>query len=657
MGLLALAGVLSHRGVSSELFRRADHTAVILTEHALRTFRAQELVISFVDAYADGLSWAQIRSSRRLHRLLQEVAKGNSDIAAVFLIDPEGRVALSSRDFPAPPVDASDRDYYRALRDQAGLYVSERAIGRITQEPFFNVAARRSSPADRFDGLITVSVNPEYYESFYRSFLGPQEVANLVRDDGVVLARHPRVPEDRQILPTTAPLMQRLSARDAQGRLVGRSFIDGVHRMVAYRQVGALPVYATFQAPTAMIWAEWWRLMVPYVLASALALAGLLAAIRLAEQRARSALAEQRHRDATEANRTKDLFIATVSHEIRNPLAAIAVASHLLRRGEPYVAKASEVISRQVEHVGAILDDLLDTARAVYGKLKLQKRPLDLYAAAQEMVADRAMERRKDLRISLDGETAWVHADPVRLRQMIENLLENAVRYGGRNIRIVVRPAPECSELIVQDDGQGIAPELLPRLFEPFVQGEQALDRRQGGLGLGLALIGRLAQLHGGTVSASSAGVGRGSAFTLRLPRAAPAPPASAGARHEAGREERRRILVVEDNDDERELLRSLLEDAGHEVTVAATGPDGLAAFIEADPDIALLDIGLPGMDGYELARRARALRPDRPALLIAISGYGSARDERQASLAGFDAHLRKPFSPAALLRLLRSSM
>ena len=649
-GLLVLAGGMNFRSLQEEAFRGAEHTAAALTEHALRAFRAQELVISFVDAYVSAMSWEQIRASRTLHTLLARVSADNEDISGIFLIDPEGRVALSSLAFPTPALDVSDRDYFRALGDADVLYVSERAIGRLTQEPFFNLARRRGSGAGGFDGLIAVSINPEYYEAFYRSFLGPMEVANLVRTDGVMLARHPALEEDRYRLPPDAPLMRALAEDDRAGRFAGRSFTDRVDRVVAYRRVGALPVVATFQAPTAAVWTRWQQVMIPYLLASLAALAGLLIAIRLAEQRARRSLAEERHRDAAEANRAKDVFIATVSHEIRNPLAAIAVAGELLRRGPGQAAKASEIIARQIAQVSALLDDLLDTARAVYGKLKLDRRRIDLLAAAREVVSDRAAGERR-ARIEVSGTPAWVNADPVRLRQMIENLVENAVRYGGRNIAVHVGEHEGCAELAVADDGEGIAPQLLQKLFEPFVQGEQARDRRRGGLGLGLALVSRLAQLHGGSVKAYSEGPGHGSTFTLRLPRvdpparlvesgAAAAPPAQC------------RVLVIEDDPDEREALRTLLEDLGHQTHVAATGPEGLAAFAAAPPDVAIIDIGLPDIDGLELVRRIRTTPNGRECFLIAVSGYGSPRDVESSRQAGFDAHLAKPFAPAHLLRL-----
>jgi CheY-like chemotaxis protein len=230
----------------------------------------------------------------------------------------------------------------------------------------------------------------------------------------------------------------------------------------------------------------------------------------------------------------------------------------------------------------------------------------------------------------------------VRVQQMIGNLIENALKYGGKTIEVRVRREDAWSRVSVKDDGQGIAPELLRSLFKPFVQGEQPLDRAQGGLGLGLSLVSRLAALHGGAVEARSEGLGKGSTFTISLPavagRAAEDHPSAPVARPA-----RRRVLLIEDEKDVRDMLRLVLESEGHEVSIAASGAEGLARLGSFRPDIALVDIGLPGMDGYEVARRARSAPGGERLRLIAISGYGQDKDRQRAREAGFDLHVTKP--------------
>jgi signal transduction histidine kinase/CheY-like chemotaxis protein len=422
---------------------------------------------------------------------------------------------------------------------------------------------------------------------------------------------------------------------------VTHSLNDNIDRMIAYHKVGAYPLYASFQLSMASIWGAWGRAMLPYSLACVLAMGLLLAGVAFGEQRTRRAAAEARTAEAEAASRAKDLFVATLSHELRNPLAAISNAAEALQR-QAAAPPAVQIILRQIAQLRRLLDDLLDTARAVYGKLKLEQRRVDLRAIAESVLAEHLSRGQALGRVHATGGDAWVDGDPVRLKQMIDNLVDNAVKYGARRVDVALEAAGDWVELAVRDDGQGIAPELLPRLFEPFVQGEQALDRAQGGLGLGLALVNRLAALHGGSLAAASEGRGRGATFTLRLPRAqAPArrvelAVVGAGATN-------RRLLVVDDEPDARESLRALLELEGHKVAVAADGATALEALARFAPDAALVDIGLPGMDGYELARHLRAASED--VVLIAVTGYGQREDRERARLAGFAAHLTKPFS------------
>jgi len=358
--------------------------------------------------------------------------------------------------------------------------------------------------------------------------------------------------------------------------------------------------------------------------------------------------AARQHAEA--ANRAKDEFLAMLGHELRNPLGAIASAAELLEHAE-LTTYAKGVIHRQVKHLSRMTDDLLDAARAMTGKIVLQRSPLDLAeAVGAAMATVKATGRAAQHRIIERLESVWIDADPTRVEQIVTNLLLNALKYtpAGGTVEVAVRCVATHAELEISDDGIGMPAELVTKVFEPFVQGERTLDRSQGGLGIGLTLVQRLAELHGGSAHAQSDGPGKGSRFTVRLPVAEiPAVSAEPAIRAVFAR---RDIFIVEDNADARETLRQLLELEGHHVRAAADGLDALRAMRQALPELALIDLGLPGIDGYELARRIRSeFGADRRPWLIAVSGYGLPEDRNRALDAGFDAHLVKPVELHAL--------
>jgi signal transduction histidine kinase/ActR/RegA family two-component response regulator len=377
----------------------------------------------------------------------------------------------------------------------------------------------------------------------------------------------------------------------------------------------------------------------------------------VAVQKARLLAAEHTARaEAEAASRGKDELLAMLGHELRNPLAAIANAAHVLDTAgvpEEPARRAREVIARQNAHLARLVDDLLDVARVTSGKIVLSRQPLELAEAVRRGVATLAVSGRSaHHRVTLDLEPVWADVDETRLEQVVSNLVGNALRFTppGGAIDVALRAAGGEAVLEVRDSGVGIAPEMLPRVFDLFAQGTRGLDGGPGGLGLGLTLVQRIAELHGGTVEAASDGPGRGSAFTLRLP-ALPAPPAPAAAQRRvpgATNGSRRRIVIIEDNADAREMLRFALELTGHEVHEAYDGPSGLSMVLRLQPDVALVDVGLPEFDGYEVARRVRAAAGS-AVHLIALTGYGQPDDRRQALEAGFDAHLVKPVEPDAL--------
>jgi two-component system CheB/CheR fusion protein len=353
-----------------------------------------------------------------------------------------------------------------------------------------------------------------------------------------------------------------------------------------------------------------------------------------------------------EADRHKDEFLAMLAHELRNPLAPIGNAAQLLRlrgRDDPSLRRVTEMMERQVRHMARLVDDLLDVSRIAGGKIALRKERIDLALVtrqALESVSDLIQAREHELSLSLPFSPLWLEADPVRLEQIIQNLVENAAKYTEPGGRIWVDAARKGDEMVlrVRDTGVGIAPDLLPRIFDLFTQADRSLDRSQGGLGLGLTLVRRLVQKHGGTVHAESAGPGKGSEFIVRLPGSPPPLPAATAVTSRAGGSiSPRRVLVVDDNADAATSLADLLAVIGHEVRVAHTGPAAIEAAATFRPEVLLLDIGLPGMDGYEVARRVREHSALKETLLVALTGYGQEEDRQRAAEAGFDHHLTKP--------------
>ena len=362
--------------------------------------------------------------------------------------------------------------------------------------------------------------------------------------------------------------------------------------------------------------------------------------------------------EAEASNRAKDEFLAMLGHELRNPLGAIASAVHvlgLLGADGDAGERPRDVIERQVAHLSRLVDDLLDVARVSSGQVLLAQETCDLGALVRQVVGTfRAAHRLDGHEVTAVAPRAWVEADPVRLEQVIANLLDNALKYTptGGAIRVSVHAEPDAAVLTMSDTGAGIPAHLLARIFDLFVQGERGTDRGQGGLGVGLTLVRRLVELHQGTVEAASDGPGRGATFTVRLPRAVP--PAEVPAAGAPVAAHRLRILLVEDNADAREMLSAVLRLQGHEVHVAIDGPEGVSAALALQPDAALVDIGLPGFDGYEVARRIRAGRAGRATRLVALTGYGQPEDRRRTRDAGFDDHLVKPVDPGRVAEVLK---
>jgi len=380
--------------------------------------------------------------------------------------------------------------------------------------------------------------------------------------------------------------------------------------------------------------------------------------------RERETLREREQAALKAADRAKDEFLAMLGHELRNPLSAISTAARVINAaapGSPMDRQARAIVERQSRQMTRLIEDLLDISRLTMGKVRLRTERFDLAQLAENLVQTwKDSARISAARVSLTTAPVWIDADRARIEQVLANLLDNANKFtpADKAIVVAVRAEGDGALLEVSDEGDGIAADMLERIFELFVQGPQGPERRDGGLGLGLALVRRLVQMHGGTIEAKSAGPGLGSTFSVRLP--ASAAPGTRVERADAGPGAQRRALrvfLVEDNADSRDMVQAVLELAGHEVHPFASGDAVVAEARRRMPDAIVLDIGLPGVDGYEVARRVRADPATRSATLVALTGYGLAEDERRAHEAGFDVHFTKPVDPEGLLKALADAV
>ncbi|MBZ5714743.1 response regulator [Nannocystis pusilla] len=388
--------------------------------------------------------------------------------------------------------------------------------------------------------------------------------------------------------------------------------------------------------------------------------------LRIAERQAherRLAVAEleARAQVLAEADRRKDEFMAVMAHELRNPLTPIATALETLRRAQPgtlQLERARQAMERQVQHLVRLVDGLLEASRYTAGTIELHHQNVDLAGVVQQaaqMSQPLLSDRRHRLEIQLPDHRVELVADPDRVAQMLVNLLNNAARCtdAGGTIHLIAARDGDTLELRVRDHGRGIRPELLPRIFELFVHSDRARDRAEGGFAVGLAMVKRLAELHGGSVTAHSRGEGQGAEFIVRLPLLAGAPVEAPAPRAAAvATDLSRHILIVDDNPDIRATLADQLELLGHRVEVAESGHEGLERIRAAHPELALIDISLPGLDGYRVAQILQS-EPDLRTRLVAMTGYGQPEDRRRSLEAGFMAHLVKPIDLDDLFRLL----
>jgi signal transduction histidine kinase len=474
-----------------------------------------------------------------------------------------------------------------------------------------------------------------------RAFPGLREFAQVLDENAgcAILVEEALVAEDLPAL------------RDALARLPAWSDLPLI---LVSRDVGSLGSVAAGAFPDSGNVTLLERPLNPHTLVSAV----LMALRASARQREVGELIAQRER----AVKLRDEFLAMLAHELRNPLAPMSNALYVMRTlktGEPLLDTGIAVLERQVSHMVRMVDDLMDVARLERGKVTLKMQRLDLQravAAAVESSLPAARERGQHLNVRFGGDALPVNADAVRVEQIVCNLVNNAVKFSPRSGEIRVATSVEAGFALVtvEDDGLGFEPGAAQTLFDPFLQVNPTLERTAGGLGMGLTIVKRLAELHGGSVAASSPGPGRGARFVVRIPLAAGAPESRPEpARAPVASRRRCRVVVVEDNADIRDTLRTLLNLWGHEVAMAGDGRSGVERVVRERPDVALIDIGLPGMNGYDVARAIRRSIPSGGIRLIAVTGYGQPSDREAALRAGFDTHLLKPISPEVLQRLL----
>lgn len=672
-------------------------------------------------------------SAEECSTLLAATLKRYPNYANLGLIQLNGDVTCSAVP-SARPVNLADRDHFqRAIKERrfiAGNYVFGRVIQQHTINLTYPVLDRDGVPRAVVFAALTL---PEL-DRFIQGINLPAGSVLITTDaQGSIISRRPD--PDLWFGKKVSPALQQAMARRERVpmEILGP---DEVLRLHAFARVGGPDLSdftLTIGIPSGEIVASAWRdqAMLLGVLIAIMVLALIATwfvgnimivsrvrrlvstaqAIASGKLDARSgiqygreeistlaralddmALALQRkeaERDRAEeelraADRRKDEFLAMLAHELRNPLAPIRTAADVLRlthSNEPRVRNTTEIISRQIEHMTGLVDDLLDVSRVTRGLVKLNREVLDLrevLGAAIEQSRSMIEEHGHRLTVQMPPQPAWCSGDRMRLTQIVTNLLNNAAKYTpqGGAIQLAMHEiahqyAYEDANgssgagtggtgwcISVQDNGQGISAELLPRVFELFSQAERTPDRSQGGLGVGLALVKSLIELHGGSVSVRSAGVGKGSTFTLRLPsvsvQAAPSTLPDAG--HAAAppiTADPLRLLVVDDNTDAADTTAALLRSGGHRVSVAYDAHQALALAERDAPQVLVLDIGLPEMDGYELARRLRLLPQTAHAMLIALTGYGQADDRERSRRAGFDHHLVKPADPAVLNALL----
>jgi signal transduction histidine kinase/ActR/RegA family two-component response regulator len=620
----------------------------------------------------------------------------------IILATPDGRQLLNAVD-PSVPKEHP----YLVERDIARRAAATRmpVVGSIVTRPSNRRGVNLAVPVMRGDSVryvLVAFVKPQLFQTtIERQRIGPGWVSGLVDSGGHFIARIPPPPAEK-----AGPSFLAAVARSAEGWYRGRT-TEGYDAYTAHLTSGfthwsiglGIPADVVLAGARRTAWLMGMGIAASLALAAFLALwlgrrvarpvtriagaapaiasgkavdtAGLdrvseLKTVALALNEAAAAvrdreiLVEREKQALRQADRAKDEFIAMMSHELRNPLAALTSASgvlELLPADDPRAIHSRAVIKRQTAHMARLVEDLLDTSRVIMGKAYLQPEVFNMAEAASSVIqAWRSGGRVHERRVSLETSTAWVRADRSRVEQIISNLLDNALKFSPADslVRIRVWTESAHAHIEVSDEGIGLTPEMMERAFGLFVQSEQGLARKSGGMGIGLALVKRLTELLGGTVAVASEGEGHGAAFTVTLPAVAP-PEHTSELAIKTIPFAPCRILLIDDNDDMRKTVAASLVLHGHEVREAADGAAALELASDVVPDVAIIDIGLPELSGYDVARRLRQGPLTRNIGLVALTGYGQAGDKENAAAAGFDEHLTKPVAPEVLLKTISS--
>jgi signal transduction histidine kinase len=585
----------------------------------------------------------------------------------LIVFSADGRVLLNAR-FPEADGTPPDLPHHVKAASAAGE--------PMVSDLYFDAAAAREVIAvivpvlreERAGRALAALLELDTLDELVREGAYGGGVVSILDRERQFVSRSISPQASRGLQPAGALAAATQAAREGRGRY---ALLEGGEAFTAWTPVGDTGWTVTVSVPVSIVDALLYRHLWMLALAEGLILLMVLpvahrlgreAQARAQAQAERDRLFEREReaRDAAErANRAKDEFLAMLGHELRNPLAAVSNAVHLLdmdRVTPEGTAFARAVIARQSAHLTRLIDDLLDVGRAISGKIHLQRELIDLAGVAKSAVNTiRAAGKAGSHRLTMDAASVYVEGDRTRLEQVIVNLLANALSYtpAGGSVHIAVRRRRGQAVLVVRDDGVGLRPEELERVFELFYQAQGALHR-QGGLGIGLTLVRRLVELHGGTISVASEGSGKGAEFTVCLPAVDSPAVEMVVTPTIARRNGGRAILLIEDNDDARESLARLLTLEGHKVFEAPDGLSGVETALRVNPDIALIDIGLPHMDGYEVARTLRARGSGMT--LVALTGYGQPEDERRAHEAGFDAHLVKPADPDRLREVIMTA-
>ena len=676
----------------------------IAREHALKVFDTNEMLLARMLDLLGSVGDAEwLARSAELHERLKAMATGLPQIQGLFVMGTDDRMLGTNRVFPPPrQIDYSDREFARVHRGGSGprVFFTEQLVSRATGERFFDMSRRRSFADGTYGGTVSVSLRPEYFDAFWQEMAqtSPGLRLALVRADGRLIARWPGGVPASGLIPPTHPLMEKI-ARGENGRPFNtHSPFDNVRLITTFLRLGEHPVYVVASINRGDVVAAWAAragllalFTIPLIAAVGwMARLGyrrtreeLAAAERLQDESARRERAElaqellRRENAALEqSERAKDNFLAMLSHELRTPLNAVFGWAHMLKMGQVSPdgsARALDVILRNANAQLQLVDDLLDVSRVISGKMRLEVRAVDLQTvieAALDAVRPTAAAKEIRLQSVLDSTGVAVMGDPARLQQVVWNLLMNAVKFtpnGGR-VQINLLRVNSHAEIIVSDTGQGISPDVLPFIFERFRQADSSSTRAHTGLGLGLALVKHLVELHGGSVVAESGGEGRGATFIVKLPISVAQIPIEAEPRvHPTAtplalpavdvRLDGLRVALVDDDEDALDLATAILMRAGATVQTCRSAPAALDLVSQWRPDVLVSDLEMPGEDGYSLIQKVRALDADQggktPA--VALSAYGRTQDRTRSLNVGYNMHVPKPVDPGEFTAIVAS--